>query len=324
MQQQKFILATEHERGALSELDYLLCRNVEVFTASEEDVRDNVYEEESCDAVFVGQVGLRCMHCSLSPFATAKYANVFPTNVIQIGSALRMMAKWHFSSCSMAPIDVRKNIERLLNAIENSKKGFKNHEDESMHLLQKFLVSIVTKRFKLENLPTCGIIFSNSREYEWNSGYSQQIPIRRNTAGIGEDDYLSSSSSYYDSQNSSFSRQCHASQPHRAPSPLPLRSNADRQYFPIQHPHQLMLPPIDPIPLHLSNLSPSQQNIPFQSSAPNPFYQHINASSHSYMNYLQHPYTMSRMYQPSTQHTRHGLGATSLDAALRYLTSVSN
>ena len=56
MQQENFILATEHERSALSELDYLLCRNVEIFTANEEDVRDNAHEG-SWDNVFSGQVG---------------------------------------------------------------------------------------------------------------------------------------------------------------------------------------------------------------------------------------------------------------------------
>jgi len=53
-------LATENDRSSLSEIDYMLCRNVEVFSASEEDVQNNIDVDGSCSYTVLGQVGIRC------------------------------------------------------------------------------------------------------------------------------------------------------------------------------------------------------------------------------------------------------------------------
>jgi len=140
-------LATEIDRSSLNELDYLLCRNVEVYCANEEDVQGNTQHEGNCENVVVGQVGLRCIHCSLSPFATAKYATLFPMSIIHIGADLRMMAKWHFSRCSMSPSKLRKEMERVLSVIET--KDRREERYDSMRSLNDFCSSVVAKRFNL-------------------------------------------------------------------------------------------------------------------------------------------------------------------------------
>ena len=320
MQQENFILATEHERSVLGELDYLLCRNVEVFTASKEDVRDNTYNEGSCNVVFLGQVGLCCKHCSSSPFATARYAAIFPTNIIQMGSALRMIAKWHFPTCSMAPIDVRKRIDILLSKSEKSKRIHTRGEYESMSLLKAFLISTVMKRFKLENLPTCGIKVSNSRSTR-SREFSQQLSTRRrNLEKIGQHEVCSGSS--HNSLSHSSLRQYNTSLQHRTPPSL-IKNNTHAHYLPISRQPQV-IPVIDPIPLHSSNIHTSQQHMPSQFRAPNSLNPHFSPCNYSHTKYHQQPYTGTRMYLTPTQYNCNNLGATNLDDALRYLASASN
>ena len=125
-------LATENDWSVLPELDYLLCRSVEMFGASKEDVQDYKCFEGSCSTVVVGQVGLRCKHCSLSPFATAGYVNVFPASIDHIGAGLRMMAEWHFPRCSLTPVHMREGMKRALSIIQKAKEDGRDEEDNSM------------------------------------------------------------------------------------------------------------------------------------------------------------------------------------------------
>ena len=61
--------------GDMLNVDILTCRNVEMFKASE-GTEGN--QEREYGALFKGQIGIRCMHCGLSPFATAQFSTVYP------------------------------------------------------------------------------------------------------------------------------------------------------------------------------------------------------------------------------------------------------
>ncbi len=55
----------------LREIDVLTCQNVEMFKSLKVD-------ESQCGAFFKGQIGIRCLHCGRSPFATVEFSTVFP------------------------------------------------------------------------------------------------------------------------------------------------------------------------------------------------------------------------------------------------------
>lgn len=59
----------------LCELDFITCHNVEMFRATSEDADDR---EKDAGAAIVGQVGIRCIHCGVSPFARTQFSTVYP------------------------------------------------------------------------------------------------------------------------------------------------------------------------------------------------------------------------------------------------------
>jgi len=69
------MLISEYSQG-MTDVDILVCQNVEMFRASEEDV--TARQTEAAGAFIVGQVGLRCVHCRLTPFTKAQFSTVFP------------------------------------------------------------------------------------------------------------------------------------------------------------------------------------------------------------------------------------------------------
>ena len=70
------MLISEYSSQGMTDVDILVCQNVEMFRASEEDV--TARQNEATGAFVVGQVGLRCVHCGLTPFAKAQFSTVFP------------------------------------------------------------------------------------------------------------------------------------------------------------------------------------------------------------------------------------------------------
>jgi len=353
-------LATVNDRNMLSELDYLLCRNVEVFRASEEDVRDSSYVEGGCGtAAVVGQVGLRCMHCSSSPLATAGYATVFPASIVHIGASLRMMADWHFSRCNMTPGNIRERIDRSLVAIHKAKEEGREEEDESMRSLKDFCVSVMAKRLNFQNLVPAktGIIFAKSardeRPVERPRESPQQSAFRQSDPRwFGQEEYSSSSASYHHPQQFPSPRQ-HATSPtqHRPPPPpLPMsRHSMDMMSYggPIPQPPQAPHPSMDRRMMYQPpSFAPSRldyshsffresmgwscrhcHSVPFQFRAPNSFYPHHTPPSPSFIEYHLQLCSGTIFYQPPPAQYNYPdpNAASSRDAyALDYLASVSS
>jgi hypothetical protein len=63
----------------LCDLDLIICQNVEIFKATIDDANDR---EKEAGTAIVGQVGLRCIHCGLSPFARAQFSTVYPGKLL--------------------------------------------------------------------------------------------------------------------------------------------------------------------------------------------------------------------------------------------------
>ena len=68
------VMHTQHYTNLL-ELDFITCQNVEMFRATKDDANDR---EKEAGAAIAGQIGLRCIHCGLSPFARAHFSTVYP------------------------------------------------------------------------------------------------------------------------------------------------------------------------------------------------------------------------------------------------------
>jgi len=146
-------LADPNDRNMMSELDFLLCRNVETFSANEDDVRDSAYSQSCGSATVVGQMGLRCLHCNKSPLATARFASLFPGSIGSIGKSLRMMGEYHFSRCGMCPSDVKDAIQRAwIERLES---------DEAT--LEDFCLNVFAHRMGIVNMipSKTGVIFSS-------------------------------------------------------------------------------------------------------------------------------------------------------------------
>jgi len=65
----------QESRGNLNEIDLLICQSVELFEATKDDADDR---ETEAGLGFVGQIGIRCIHCGQSPFARAQFSIVYP------------------------------------------------------------------------------------------------------------------------------------------------------------------------------------------------------------------------------------------------------
>jgi len=347
MPQKYFCLATEDDRSALSQLDYLLCRNVEVISANEDDVQDNAHADGSCDSgVIVGQVGLQCMHCSLSPFATARYAIIFPESINHIGDSLRMMAKCHFSRCAMTPSNVRKDMQRELFVMQKVIED--GTEEKSMRSLKEFCVSIVAKRLNLQNLHlyNTGVIFSN-RRMEERPRESQKTPFRQpDPRWLPSEDMHSSAVPRHSSQQYSSPTQ-HETSPtqHRQCLSLPSLQSA----YMAPHNMTVLQSPIGPQTVDRCMLmcqssfpSSKQDNsdnffresmgwscrhcssVPFQFRAPSSFYPYVTAPPPSYIEHHLRLCAGTRSYQQPIHHSYPNPSETNQDAALNYLASVSN
>jgi len=92
------------------EKDLIACQNIEMFKATEDDTVDRATE---AGAVIIGQVGIRCIHCGVSPFARAQFSTVYPGSVGSLAASLRHMKDTHFRACERTPIEIMQRLAHL-------------------------------------------------------------------------------------------------------------------------------------------------------------------------------------------------------------------
>jgi hypothetical protein len=102
-------LAIADDKEWLSDMDCFIRRNLEVFCATEEDVE--IAREDRKYPVSVGQVGIRCIHCSIAAGAAARGPAVaYPYSINGIYESVREFQRLHLEVCPHLPDDVKKDL----------------------------------------------------------------------------------------------------------------------------------------------------------------------------------------------------------------------
>jgi len=107
------LLAQPDDRISLSETLCVVRENVEVFTATETDVKAPAPGRKR--PVIVGQVGLRCIHCrsETKPGAKVKRAVCFPSSIKRIYRTVIDMKLDHFKACRYVPDALKCKLAEL-------------------------------------------------------------------------------------------------------------------------------------------------------------------------------------------------------------------
>jgi hypothetical protein len=112
------------DQGKLSEYQFLLRQQIEIFEANDDDVRTHVRGRNK--QVMQGQVGLRCRHCAHLPVSIRqKGASYFPSNKLGIYQAAQNMSNSHFQHGLCATMPDRIKIQ--FSVVTNSRHSAANH-----------------------------------------------------------------------------------------------------------------------------------------------------------------------------------------------------
>jgi hypothetical protein len=122
-----FSLLPVNEQGPqnISELDALICQNVELFQS---------YAEEGPQSA---QLGLRCVHCARAMQRHVDSCIIFPSSVETMENSVRIIKERHFPSCETLPINARETFNRLHSS--------KNESSQGHFSLSQFLQTICRK-----------------------------------------------------------------------------------------------------------------------------------------------------------------------------------
>jgi len=112
-QQKRLLLAMATDQDSLSDRQcYVRSEMVEIFAASEKDVSSR--HSKGAQKLAVGQVGIRCVHCShLRPRDRAERAVCYPSSISRIYQTVADMQRFHFEQCREIPMKIRKIYKTL-------------------------------------------------------------------------------------------------------------------------------------------------------------------------------------------------------------------
>jgi hypothetical protein len=105
------LLAMPNDRHCLSETLCIVRNNIEVFTATAQDIDAPAPGRKR--PVQVGQVGLRCVYCRMCPNNRVKRAACFPSSTKRIYRAVIDMKLDHFPYCPYIPQGLKNRLEEL-------------------------------------------------------------------------------------------------------------------------------------------------------------------------------------------------------------------
>lgn len=107
------LLATSKDSTSLSDRQcYVRKHFVEIFTATQEDV--NKRHSKGAQKLFLGQVGLRCIHCASFPSkAKTERAVCYPSSISRIYQTVADMQRFHFEGCRAIPDEMRSKYRSL-------------------------------------------------------------------------------------------------------------------------------------------------------------------------------------------------------------------
>lgn len=106
-------LSIEADQRTLSEFQRLVRKHIELFEAIQEDVESNAQGRNR--PIVLGQVGIRCCHCShLPPKLRCRGATYYPTTLQGLYQAAQNMATGHLCKrCPHVPSELREELVRL-------------------------------------------------------------------------------------------------------------------------------------------------------------------------------------------------------------------
>ncbi|KAL7532074.1 hypothetical protein ACHAXR_004420 [Thalassiosira sp. AJA248-18] len=106
------LLAMPQDRHCLSETLCIIRNNVEVFTATQEDI--NAPAPGRKRPIQIGQVGLRCVYCRMCQQRDrVKRATCFPSSMKRIYRAVIDMKLDHFKNCPYVPQGLKVRLDQL-------------------------------------------------------------------------------------------------------------------------------------------------------------------------------------------------------------------
>jgi len=106
-------LSLPEDRISLSEILCIIRENIEVFIATETDVKAPAPGRKR--PIIVNQVGLRCIHCRLAKHQSdkVKRAVCFPSSIKRIYRTVIDMKLDHFNACPFVPLGLKIKLEEL-------------------------------------------------------------------------------------------------------------------------------------------------------------------------------------------------------------------
>ena len=116
------ILATPRDRTFLTPVLCLIRRQLEAFAATPADVAERNRRGGTRQSISIGQVGLRCRHCKdLPPSQRARGSISYPNEIRLIYQSVRNWQRYHFKLCTVMPLDVRLEYDRVRDTSRKSR-----------------------------------------------------------------------------------------------------------------------------------------------------------------------------------------------------------
>lgn len=125
-----------NETSHMNADDSVACQSLEIFEAGQSETSDADLRVQY-PSLTIGQLGLRCIHCSSSP-KSVKEATRFPSSIADndsLADGVRLLSEQHLGKCSMAPASVR-DIHQQATEKRNRNNQEREHswqEDEQSH-----------------------------------------------------------------------------------------------------------------------------------------------------------------------------------------------
>ena len=111
--QKRMLLALPSDKESLSDRQcYVRAEMVEIFAAGDKEVAAR--HSKGAQKLVMGQVGIRCVHCShLRPRDRAERAVCYPSSISRIYQTVADMQRFHFEQCREIPEHVRQLYRKL-------------------------------------------------------------------------------------------------------------------------------------------------------------------------------------------------------------------
>jgi len=106
-------LSMPGDKDSLSDRQcYVRSHFFDIFTATSFDVATR--HSKGAQKLYIGQIGLRCMHCShLASKDRTERAICYPSSISRIYQTIADMQRFHFESCSAIPEDMKQTYKSL-------------------------------------------------------------------------------------------------------------------------------------------------------------------------------------------------------------------